>query len=372
MPPIPNPDPEEPDSATPPPAVFHAEQALLGALLLEPQHLAEVTGIGPDAFATAAHGAVFRAIGLLPVNPGDHTHSPQWLDAVLSAAREHAPGLSATYLHHLIQICPAPRHAPAYARMIEAEHARRRLAAAAQRLGDTTRDTSLPQPVITTLGAVDALAAAVDDIADRFPHTGPLPRTRVPLLAPAPDQEALDDEQLLLASATAAPAGIEQMRWLAPGDFTHPLHAGLWQCLNSLIRRGIPVDPVTLLWEAQHQRLLTTGDDPRDLLDLLTGPLGSPDHWGERILQRSILATAHHASRAIATLTQDPATTPHQLVLGSRRALAAVSAVRTRWQHATAPAPTNQPRPTTTATTSHASRAGPPRTTAPPAARISR
>ncbi|MFJ4533997.1 DnaB-like helicase N-terminal domain-containing protein [Streptomyces nigrescens] len=49
------------------------------------------------------------------------------------------------------------------------------------------------------------------------------------------------------------------MRWLQPDDFTHPLHAGLWQCLVALTRRDTPVAPVTVLWEAQHRGLLSAG-----------------------------------------------------------------------------------------------------------------
>jgi replicative DNA helicase len=58
---------------------------------------------------------------------------------VLAAGREQARGLTASYLHTLIQVCPWPSHAPAYARMVEAEHARRRLLTAAERLVHTVR-----------------------------------------------------------------------------------------------------------------------------------------------------------------------------------------------------------------------------------------
>ncbi|GFE27585.1 DnaB-like helicase N-terminal domain-containing protein [Streptomyces nigrescens] len=158
------------------------------------------------------------------------------------------------------------------------------------------------------------------------------------------------------------------MRWLQPDDFTHPLHAGLWQCLVALTRRDTPVAPVTVLWEAQHRGLLSTGAEPSELLDLLAGPVGSPEYWGEQILQRSVLGAAHHIGRRIEAFTQDPATTPYQLVVGSRRALADLLAVCIRWQHATSPAPVS--RPARTRGTA-APRAGPPRTTAPPTARIS-
>ncbi|MFE3901276.1 DnaB-like helicase N-terminal domain-containing protein [Streptomyces sp. NPDC059153] len=366
-------DPHEDDLDTipPPQPVFHVEQALLGALLLDPRHLGNVTGIASDSFSTAAHAALFAAIRSLPApDPVQHATNAKWLDEVLTAAREQARGLSASYLHSLIQVCPWPRHASAYARIVEAEHSRRRLCAAAQRLTQTSRDTSAPQRVVTTLAEADALTAVVDDIAARFPpHSGSLPRTPAPSPATTHDEEAVDEERLLLATATAYPSSVEHMRWLTPADFTHPLHAGLWQCLTTLTRRSIPVDPVTVLWEAQHRGLLDTGARPRELLDLLDGTAGSPEYWGERILQRSVLASAHHIGLRIEAFTEDPATTAYQLVVGSRRALADLSAVRTRWQQAASPASTSKAARTRATA---APRAGPPRTTAAPTARISR
>ncbi|WP_330434641.1 replicative DNA helicase [Streptomyces sp. NBC_00825] len=371
MPRTPEPEADGLDAIPSPPAVFHIEQALLGALLLDPRHLDDVTGIVPASFSTAAHTALFAAIGSLPApDPVEHSTTTKWLDQVVAAARDQARGLSTLYVQNLIRVCPSARHAPAYARIVEAEHSRRRLASAAQRLMRTARDISLPQRVATTLAEAQELTAVVDDISARFPpHAGSLPRTPAPPPATCHDEEALDEERLLLATSTAHANSVSRMRWLAPGDFTHSLHAGLWQCLTALTRRGTPVDPVTVLWEAQHRGLLTTGARPKDLLDLLSGAHGSPEHWGERILQRSVLMTAHHTGRLIEAFTDDPATTPYQLVTGSRRALADLSAVRARWQHATSPTPTNNP---TRAKATAAPRAGPPRATAPPTARNSR
>ncbi|MFE9308090.1 DnaB-like helicase N-terminal domain-containing protein [Streptomyces sp. NPDC006706] len=361
-----------PDSHPPQP-VYYAEQALLGALLLEHHRLDEVDGIEPDSFSNHAHGALFAAIRALPApDPVQHAQDTTWLNAVLAAAREHARGLTASYLHTLIQVCPWPRHASAYARMIEADHARRILRAHAERLAQTATDVTLLHPVPAALAEADALASAVDVIAARFPpHSGPRQRTPTPAPTAAPYnvEEAVDEEWLLLATATAHPAAVEQMRWLAADDFTHPLHAGLWQCLTALTRRRAPVDPVTVLWEAQQRGLLTSEVEPTELLKLLGAPAGSPQHWGELILQRSVLTTAHQVGCRIEAFSDDPATTPYQLVVGSRRALAGLSAVRTRWHHATSPAPT--PLPAHTRATAPP-RAGPPLTTAPPATRISR
>ncbi|MFB6553799.1 DnaB-like helicase N-terminal domain-containing protein [Streptomyces sp. NPDC056405] len=361
MPHATEPDEDDLDTIAPPQPVFHAEQALLGALLLDPHRVNDVSGIAAESFSTAAHAALYSAITSVPrPDPAEHAKNTKWLDRVLATALEEARGLTASYLHTLVQVCPWPSHAPAYARMVEAEHARRRLQTAAERLIHTVHDVSLPRPIQTVLAEADALAAVVDDIASRFPpRSGVLPRTLAPPAAVAPDHtEAVEEEQLLLATATAHPADIDSVRWLLPDDLTRPLHAGLWQCLTTLARRNGPIDPVTVLWEAQQRGLLDDGSEPGEVLRMLAEPAGSVEHWGERALQRSLLATAEDTGRRIEAYASDPANTPFQLVVGSRRALADIASVRTRWQHATTAAPPQRRRPTP------AARAGPPTTKA--------
>ncbi|MFE0207425.1 DnaB-like helicase N-terminal domain-containing protein [Streptomyces sp. NPDC058985] len=369
MPHIPEPDEDDLDALAPPQPVFHVEQALLGALLLDPHRQDDVSGIAADSFSTAAHASLYGAITTLPrPDPAEHAKNTQWLDRVLTTAQEQARGLTASYLHTLVQVCPWPSHAPAYARMVEAEHARRRLHTAAERLVHTVHDASLPHPIQTVLAEADALAAVADDIAARFPpRAGVLPRTPAPPPhAATHPTKAAEEEQLLLATATAYPVGIDSVRWLLPDDFTVALHTGLWQCLTALARRGEPVDPVTVLWEAQQRGLLDDASAPDEVLRMLAEPAGSVEHWGERALQRSLLATAEHTGRRIQAYADDPANTPFQVVVGARRALADVAAVRTRWHHATAATPPQRQRPTPT------TRAGPPTTRAAPTARSSR
>ncbi|RZU14395.1 DnaB-like helicase N-terminal domain-containing protein [Streptomyces sp. BK239] len=369
MPHASEPDEDDLDAIPPPQPVFHVEQAILGALLLDPHRLDDVSGIAADSFSTVAHAALYAAITTLPrPDPAEHAKNTKWLDRVLATSREQARGLTASYLHTLVQVCPWPSHAPAYARMVEAEHARRRLLTAAERLIHTVHDVSLPHPVQTMLAEAEALAAVVDDIANRFPpRAGVLPRTTAPPPPAEPDSVgAVEEEQILLATATAYPSDIEAVRWLLPDDLTLPLHAGLWQCLTTLARRHEPVDPVTVLWEAQQRGLLDDGSEPGEVLRMLAVPAGSVEHWGERVLQRSLLATTEHAGRRIEAYAADPANTPFQLVVGARRALADISAVRARWQHATGATPPQRRRPAPT------TRAGPPTTTAAHAARPTR
>ncbi|MFI5980539.1 DnaB-like helicase N-terminal domain-containing protein [Streptomyces sp. NPDC051555] len=351
------------DEIPPPPPVHYAEQALLGALLLEPHRLKTIGALLPEHFAGHSHQVLFTAMrGTPPPAPAEHTASPLWLNALLDVARPEAPGLTVPHLHHLVQSCPAPAHAAAYARMVRADHARRTLHRHAQQLAQAATDPGLPNPAAAVLRQADALAAVLDEIAGQFtPHPGSLPRT--PLPDPAPrdtSEEALDEERMLLASATAHPTEVARMRWLQPGDFTLPLHAALFHCVWALAHRGDPVDPVTVLWEAQHRGLVIQDVTPAELMQLVATPAGPPEHWGQLILQRALLAQAHTAAIRVIAFTNDPANTPYQFLTGGRRALADLTALRARWQR-TIPAKPPAPGPRTTAT----SRAGPPRTAAP-------
>ncbi|MFI7406535.1 DnaB-like helicase N-terminal domain-containing protein [Streptomyces sp. NPDC049541] len=176
------------------------------------------------------------------------------------------------------------------------------------------------------------------------PHPGSLTRTPLPPNPPYDtDEEALDEERLLLATATAHPQDLKGMRWLLADDFALPLHGALLQCLTSLTYRGDPVDPITVLWEAQHRGLLTKDFAPGDLIALVSTPAGSAEYWGERILQRALLAHAHAVAQRIQAFTDDPSNTPHQLIIGSRRALADLNALRARYQHTSTPAQAHPP-----------------------------
>ncbi|MER5828999.1 DnaB-like helicase N-terminal domain-containing protein, partial [Streptomyces mirabilis] len=331
------PEPDEDDDLDPAPAsklVHYAEQALLGALLLEPARLADTEPLIAHHFDSYTHAALFTAIRTLPPpDPADHAKDTAWLNAVLDHARPHAPGLSASYIHTLIQFCPQPKHAAAYARMIRADNARRILRTHAERLASTATDPGLPNPAATTIGLADDIGRVLDDLAEQFaPHPGSFPRTARPADVPRQtDEEDLDEERLLLATATAYPAEVQQMRWLTEADFLLPLHAALWQSITALVHRGNMVDPVTVLSEAQHHGLLTDSLTPKDLMALLSTPAGSPEYWGEKILKRALLARAQSVAARITAYTDDPANTPHQLITGSRRALADLNALRTRW-----------------------------------------
>ncbi|WP_217549997.1 DnaB-like helicase N-terminal domain-containing protein [Streptomyces sp. GbtcB6] len=384
---------DELDLSRPPRPVHYAEQALLGALLLEPARLADTSTLSADHFDSYHHATLFTAIASTPPPAPDpqvrdtawmHTMLEQtrsrtpgpsaallgetaWLNQVLKRARAQAPGLNPSYLHTLIQVCPRPAHAAAYARMIRTDHARRLLRRHAERLAHTSTDPASPSPAADVLIQADTLGRVLDDLAGQFaPHPGSLPRTpNPPRLPKHVGAEELEEERNLLATATAYPRDVPQMRWLLAEDFIVPLHAALWQCITALVHRGDMVDPITVLGEAQHRGLLTDTLCARDLIALVSTPAASPEHWGEKILQRSLLARAHAVAERITAYTDDPTNTPHQLITGSRRALADLHTLRTRWSRAITPAA--EP-PSRSPGAPHARPAPPPRAASPPAA----
>ncbi|MFJ2595158.1 DnaB-like helicase N-terminal domain-containing protein [Streptomyces erythrochromogenes] len=351
----------------PAPAGHYAEQALLGALLLEPHRIKALGTLHPADFANAGHLAVFDAMTTLtPPPPEVHASKPVWLTAVLEHARPAARGLTAAYLHQLVSTCPDPAHAPAYAAIVRAGHARRTLRAHAEHLIHTASDPMLEDQPTAALAAADKLAGVLDHLAGRFPaHSSTLPRTPAPVHPLRdPDNEDVEDERLLLAALCAHPHPTEATRWLQPADFAEPLHGRLFQCLLNVARRRDPVDPITVLWEAQHQGLITATLPPADLLGMLaSGSTAATEHSAELVLRRAMLARAHTTGLTVLAYTQDDTNTTSQLLTGTRRALADLGTVRHRWQRAIDPTPARTAQRHTPASP----RAGPPPPLAKPA-----
>jgi replicative DNA helicase len=344
-----HPDVHDESSAdlSPPEPVHYAEQALLGALLLDPRQLAGVPELLPAHFASPSHGALFAAmLTLTPPDPDAHRADPVWPQAVLTAALTAAPGLDAPYLHTLINACPRREHAPVYAQMVLAEHDRRTLREHAVRLAQLARDRTLPDPAAAVLEQADALGRFLDRAEPRWPRQpGTVPRAVPAAPAEAPNEEDLDAERLLLAAATARPDDLGHLGWLHPGDFRLPLHQGLYRALTAMARHGGPVDPITVLWNAQQHAVLN-GTDPAHVLDFLSQPAGSAEHWAEHIYTRALLTTAHTAAHEITALTHDPAHAVHHLIPAARRALAPL--IRTRARRRAPPTtvtPVAAPRP---------------------------
>ncbi|WP_129287488.1 DnaB-like helicase N-terminal domain-containing protein [Streptomyces sp. GZWMJZ-114] len=343
---------------------FLVEQALLGTLLLDPSRSTELTAdsLTPAMFSTAAHSAIFIAIRTLPApDPAEHVHSPAWLGDVLEATAALVRGVDLPYLHTLVQATRGPGHLPAYSAIIADAAFRRRLADQATRLARTASEATAPAPVTAVLREADELRTLLDGwAATPTAHKRALPRSEPPTVTSS-DPQAADEELLLLATAVAHPHEAATLR-LSPHDFTDPSRAALWKSVTAILTRQEMLDPLTLLCEAPHHGVPVDAD-PRPLLDTLSQPEGRPTHWATQILARALLANASYAGRRIAHYADDPALTPAQVHLGSRRALDHLDSVRDRWHRVTSPPPPPprrepalQPRPRSTAPRTRAPR----------------
>ncbi|WP_189449176.1 DnaB-like helicase N-terminal domain-containing protein [Streptomyces abikoensis] len=343
-----------------------AEQALLGALLFQPHMLATVSGwLEPEHFYLPHHTALYSAMRHLakaghPAFIEKHPSAEDglaWVQQITALSAEEAPAVTPSYAHTLISSCPQPKHASAYGHMVLADHTRRTVAQHAARLCQAVQEApGLDAGVDLTCARADELADVLEQLARRWrPHPGSLPRTKVGL-TPSPNEDTGDRvhvEQAFLSAVTHQPTKLREVRaYLTVEDFADPVHQQLFRALAALDHRGDPVDPVTVLWEAQYRGAFTrTTTTPQEVLAICEPSGNDPIYWAVRVLGQSLISTAAEVSTRIKALAADATLTPHQLITASRRAHGDLTLIRLRWHRAqseiAATEPRHQPKPFT-------------------------
>ncbi|MEU6172728.1 DnaB-like helicase N-terminal domain-containing protein [Streptantibioticus parmotrematis] len=328
--------------------LLEAEQALLGAVLLDPQQLAHLSWLAPDHFYRPVHQALFAALRKLrtgghPAGEGGDAVALEWVTDAVEEAGVHVRGLTAAYAHTLIATCPRPAHAPVYARMVLEGAIHRTVTEHAIRLHQAARADALQGEVDNALHYADVLTDVLGDLARRW---GCEPRAVAPVGRPAPGPPSpgraariAEDERFLLAVLVEQPKAIgEVVDWLRPGDFAVPAHGQLYRCLAVLHHRGEPIDRMTVLWEAQHRGLLADGTLSAEEVGAVCdgiGP-GGADWLGEQVIRSSVTRTAAVSARAVRALAEDDSLAPGRLIGHALHALGPLDEVRARWRAATA------------------------------------
>ncbi|MGW3183272.1 DnaB-like helicase N-terminal domain-containing protein [Kitasatospora sp. NPDC001119] len=323
---------------------MEAEQALLGALLLSPTELDSVRWLKPAHFLRPAHAALYEV--LLAQRTAGHPGAESGADdgqlrdfalGAMAAAGTASRGLGPGYGASLIAICPLPRHARVYARMVLESSIRRQVHERAHRLQLAARTDALD----AVLELTGELRQALHELADLWGALDERPR---PLPGPWPleltdavRETTATDETALLSSATAAPAALDEItRWLRPGDFLDRGHGAVFQALAALARRGEPIDPLTVLWEAQHQGAIASGVITADGVRAATrgGFTGDPQYWGERVLRASVLRQSAASAGVVRLLTRDASLSAARLLGCALHTLGLGEAVQDRWRTA--------------------------------------
>ncbi|MFF8990863.1 DnaB-like helicase N-terminal domain-containing protein [Streptomyces sp. NPDC014983] len=369
--------------------LLQAEQAVLGAVLLDPGQLPRLSGwLRPDHFYRPHHAALYAALlklhsdghpgaGPQPIAPTTEdrkagawpTAAPTagrderlaWMDDAIAEANTEVRGLTAVYLHTLIAACPRPAHAPVYGRMVLEGAIHRTVAKHATRLHQMARADTVRGSAEDTLHYAQVLTDVLSDLARRWgtdprpmaPPT-PLPQPAAANQPPA-SEELLADEEYLLAVLTAHPDALgELVGWLRPEDFANPGHGRIYRCLGALHHRGEPVDEVTVLWEAQRRGALADGTlTAEDVLRLCDSksPAGIADYLGEQVVRAALVRTAASAARQVRALADDESLAPGRLIGYALHALSPLDDIRRRWRAASgapeaASAPHPAPQPT--------------------------
>ncbi|MFI0721950.1 DnaB-like helicase N-terminal domain-containing protein [Streptomyces sp. NPDC021224] len=336
--------------------LLQAEQAVLGAVLLDPGQLDHLGWLEPEHFYRPAHQALFAALRHLrsqgqPVPAADAAVPLSWVSDAVTEAAKHTRSVTSVYAHTLVSACPRPEHAPVYGRMVLEGAIHRTITEHAVRLHQTARADAVRGEVDNTLRHADVLAAVLEDLA-RCWGTEPRPASPtppVPPAGPAPGEAYpdTDDEQLLLAVLTQRPSGIDEVvGWLRPQDFADRAHGELYRCLGALHHRGEPIDQVILLWEVQRRGLLADGTVTGGQITAICygiGP-GSAQWLGEEVARSALLRTAAATAHTIRGLAATDALAPGQLVNQALAALGVLTEVRQRWTTGTrppAPVPTS-------------------------------
>jgi replicative DNA helicase len=339
--------------------LLEAEQAVLGAVLLDPGQLDSLDWLTPDSFYRPVHQALFAAMRKLrtDAHPALTAEGPvplSWVTDAVEEAGRHVRGLTASYAHTLISACPRPEHAPVYGRMVLEGEIHRSVTEHAIRLHQHARADALRGEVDDALHQADILTGVLGDLARRW---GTEPRPVEPVTSPAPATVGLPagragqvaaDERFLLATLVDQPATMgEVVGWLRPGDFADPAHGHLYRCLGALHHRGEPVDRMTLLWEAQRRGLLADRTlSTEQLAGICDGVGAGGAEWlGEQIMRSSVARTAAASARAIRALSENEALAPGRLIGHALHALGPLDEVRVRWNKANGLPPPTPTRP---------------------------
>ncbi|MEY9846377.1 replicative DNA helicase [Streptacidiphilus sp. BW17] len=325
--------------------LLSAEQAVLGAVLLDPGQLGHLNWLAPDHFYRLVHQALFAALRKLrtdghPALTTDKAVPLSWVTDAVTEAGRHVRGLTASYAHTLVTACPRPAHAPVYGRMVLEGAIHRTVAEHAIRLHQAARADALRGEVDGALHQADVLHGVLTDLARRWgTEPRPVPPTTVEVTAPAASAEsanrASEDERFLLAVLVDRPAAMGDVAdWLRPGDFADPAHGQLYRCLGALHHRGEPIDRLTVLWEAQRRGLLTdgtlTGAQVTAICDGLAP--GNAEWLGEQVMRSSITRTAAASAQAIRALAENNALGPGPLINHALHSLGPLVEARSRWQ----------------------------------------
>jgi replicative DNA helicase len=287
-----------------------AEQAVIGALLLQPSRYASVSEwLQADDLDGTNERIAYSAI--VELHASDEDVTPERVNRlVLEHQPRPLPPADGTFLVDCMQACPADDRVAIYGRMVLELSIRRRIADHAAGLRQRAEQAQTADDLNRVFFAVDTVRRDIEQLHQREARAqgalAPTPVTPAQLDPIPRDRRHRDskDERAAILALVDQPGAIDKVStWLRPDDFTD------WDCrliytqIQAMHREHKPIDPITVAWHASQVGL---GGSAASALATTrqVGTAGQAEAAARRVLQRSVqanlIATAQHLGRTVA------------------------------------------------------------------------
>jgi replicative DNA helicase len=284
----------------------HAERAVIGALLLEPQRYGEVREwLEADDFDGVAERQAYEAMRAL-VDDGRQLTPASVNEHLIANASGNPLHADAAFLVGCMQECPAPSRVTIYGRMVLDSSIRRRIGAQAAGLRHRAEHAATSQDLNVVFGTVDKVRRDVERLHQReVKATGtyapsPLKVDQLPS-APAPNgHHDVSVERTAVLALVNQPLALPRVStWLERSDFKDAECALVYGELQSMMGSRQPIDPLTVAWRVSRRSMsnpVVTG-----LLEVQkTGPrLPDATIAARRVLEQSVRSTVIDAAAAL-------------------------------------------------------------------------
>ena len=337
-----------------------AEQATLGALLLDPTQIPAVQGfLRPTDFLSPWHRGIFEAM-LTRQSAGQPITAPDiHADLVAGTTRHYAPhadeGIRVVRLVSLMEVPPPRPKLLRYAQMVLEAALRRQVRdlGLLLRAGAVVATTDTAGPRAAHDGPFAEITAQLHEAADRWDtatvhpfDTPSAPRpeaiaqaaahrddvagsaARLVDAAPAVHAAQIHLAELdVLAGMLAYPSSVPAVRARISGSlFRVDTHRNTFAAICDLADLDEPIDAVTVAWQAQREQALRGNGLAADtVLQLSTHPpAGDPAHAAEMMAQLATRTVADQSAQALAIAAGHPGITVPDLLDTAHSHLAAV------------------------------------------------
>jgi replicative DNA helicase len=280
-----------------------AEQAVIGAVLLEPTRFADVREwLQPDDFQGTAERQAYEAMCTL--DERGQALSPSALNHELQARRRSVPLLAdGAYLVGCMQLCPAPARAAVYGRMVLEMSIRRRVVDQGARLRQRAEKAVTSHDLNLVFARVDSARRDVERLhrreaqAARSHSPTPLLAEGLEPLRRRPHRDEVPAERSAIHALVDQPDALAVVtRWLASGDFSDVECSGLYAEMTALHEAKKPIDRITLAWRAMSVGLDGPVCDslatPRDVAAVASDPVRASREVLQQSVRAAVLSTA--------------------------------------------------------------------------------